>query len=139
MKFQIPQFIERETRIVGPLTFRQAGTLAAPIPVLFILFFMRIPLTIFLFIAVISEGMAVAAAIIKIGGKILPMALMDVFFFMIRPRTYVWKRGNTKLTLHDVAFEPPKRKKGEPEPKPAFELTRTSKIFLLSTKVQTRS
>ena len=91
MEYIVPQFIERETKIVGPFTFKQfifigiAGGLS-----IFLYFFL--PFFLFLIIAVGLMGGAFALAFFKMGGLSLPKLLQNFFIFLTKPKIYLWKK-----------------------------------------------
>ncbi len=90
MQFQVPQFIDTEDKIVGPLSLRQfayvgvAGLLSA-----ILYFFVQVWL--FLIGALILFGLAVALAFIKIEGRPFANVMVSAFNFYWHPQTYVWK------------------------------------------------
>lgn len=61
MEFSVPQFIERETRIVGPLTMKQFAIMGVAGGFGFILYF-TVPFFYFIFITLILVGAAFALA-----------------------------------------------------------------------------
>lgn len=90
-QFEVPQFIDLESKIVGPLTLKQFAMVAAPAFVSFLLFFV---LNTFLWVvlAVIFVSSGVSFAFIKVGGRPLYLvALLAVKFFW-QPKLFLWKR-----------------------------------------------
>src|SRR3989344_2378643 len=90
MQFSVPQFIDIESKIVGPLTIKQFAIVAIPSLIAFALFF---TLNIFFWvpIAVILVGTAVSFAFIKIGGRPLYMIAIFALKFFWQPKLYLWK------------------------------------------------
>jgi len=93
MQFVVPQFIEREAKIVGPFTFRQfifigtAGGLT-----LFLYFFIK-SFALFIIVAVTLNGGALFLALKKVGGFMpLPTAIKNFFFFSTKPKIYLWQK-----------------------------------------------
>lgn len=136
-QFQTPQFIEREAKVIGPLTFKRAAYLGIPLAIIFLLWFVIAADNFILFIAlsIVLEGAGVALAFMKVEGKAIPQFMMNALFFATKPRTYVWHRGNTKLQFREEKFVNP-RTNGEGLQK--AELVRNSRIADLATKVQTK-
>ncbi len=97
-QFQIPQFIEEEAKIVGPLTIKQFGYLAVAGGLSFGLFYLFTFIVWLLFSAVIM-GTAAALAFVKINGQNLPEILVAGFSYMWKPRRYVWQRAMQQTTL----------------------------------------
>lgn len=90
MQFQVPQFIETEDKIVGPLTLRQFMYIGAAGLVSIILYFTVVS-WLWLFLTIILLGIAVGIAFIKIGGRPLGDVALSAFGFYWKPQTYIWK------------------------------------------------
>lgn len=91
MQFQIPQFIDVENKIVGPLTLRQFLYLAAAGLLSFMLFF-ALQMWLWFLITVFLAVIALALAFIKYNGQPLPKILWLALGFTWRPRLYLWQR-----------------------------------------------
>lgn len=91
MRFQVPQYIETEDKIIGPLTLRQFLYLAGAGAVSFVLYFI---LTFFFWIVltVFAGAVAIALAFVKINGQPFIKILGAAVRFMSKPRLYLWKR-----------------------------------------------
>lgn len=91
MNFQVPQFIETEDRIIGPLTLKQFLYVATAGGLSFFLFFF---LQAWLWI-IITFFLAVAAAcfaFIKVNGRPLLAIAAAAFSYYWKPRSYLWQR-----------------------------------------------
>lgn len=96
-QFQIPQFIEIEDKIVGPLTLRQFIYLAAAGLFGFLLFFIfKIWLW---FITVVFLGtIAAILAFVKYNGQPMHKIIFSAFKYFWRPKFYLWQQPQkTKL------------------------------------------
>ena len=91
MRFTIPQFIEYEAKIIGPLTFKQVIFVGTAGAVCFILYFL-VPFSVFLIACVILVGGGIALAFLKIGGRSLPLTLVNLLKFSVMPKVYIWKK-----------------------------------------------
>ena len=91
MQFQIPQFIEVENKIVGPLTLKQFLYLAAAGGLSFLFFFI-FSMWLWLFITMIMAVVAFAFAFIKYNGQSLVKIVFNAFGFFWKPRLYLWQR-----------------------------------------------
>ena len=91
MRFTIPQFIEHEAKIIGPLTFKQVIFIGTAGVVCFILYFL-VPFSVFLVACVILAGGGIALAFLKIGGRSLPLTLVNLLKFSVMPKIYIWKK-----------------------------------------------
>ena len=135
-RFQTPQFIEHESKVIGPFTFRRAGYMGAPLPIIFILYFtLTENIILFILLAVLLEGTGAALAFVKIGNKSMPQFLLDALFFFIRPKTFVWKRGKASLNFKQVTYGNPQE---TPEESNEVQLVQKSRIDALATRVQTK-
>ena len=102
-QFQIPQFIDIESKIVGPLTLRQFLYLAGAGGISFILFFL-IKTWLWFLITTFLAGIALALAFIKFNGQHLPKMVWLALFFLWKPRVYSWQTEPTEktITLPDI-------------------------------------
>jgi len=91
MEFTVPQFIEKEPKIVGPFTFKQFIFIGIAGGLCLLLFFV-VPLYFFVIIAVLLLGGAFALAFLKIGKTSLPEFIKNFFFFLFKPKIYLWKK-----------------------------------------------
>lgn len=95
MQFQVPQFIETEDKIVGPLSLRQFAYFGAGGVLSAFLYFFTQPWlwaigSFFIFAIVIG------LAFVKIEGRPLINVAMSAFHFYWKPQTYVWQPEHPK-------------------------------------------
>lgn len=135
-QYQTPQFIEREAKIIGPLSFRQAAYVGVPLAVNFALWFIIAAdyFIVFVAIALLLQGAGIALAFGKVEGKTFPEVIMNVLFFLSKPKTYVWQRGNAKLHFKKEEYVGPANGAGLQK----AELVRKSRVADLAVKVQTK-
>lgn len=105
MQFQIPQFIETEDKIVGPLTIRQFIYVAAAGGIVFLLYFM-VQTWLFAILSVLILGLGGALAFIKIGSRPLIHILLSAFNFYWNPQTYVWQPEHPEVSKTEQAMKP---------------------------------
>lgn len=100
-QFQVPQFIETEDKIIGPLTLKQFLYLAAAAAVSFLSFFV---LKTFLWVIVtaIVGIIAAAFAFIKYNGRPLVTIVFSAFKFMWNPKKYLWQREEKKIKTPEM-------------------------------------
>jgi hypothetical protein len=101
MQFQVPQFIEVEDKIFGPLTFRQFVYIGGGLGASYIIWrvlpiFFSIPL-----IACIG-GLAAALAFFQFNGRPFILALENAFFFITRTKLYLWNNVPKKIGANQV-------------------------------------
>jgi hypothetical protein len=98
MRFQVPQFIDVEDKLVGPLTLKQfiiyvlAAMLLVPV-------FLLSDLQLFLVIAVPVIGLAAALAHVRIANQSLFSLGLNAAKFALGGAYYVWDRAESKLLL----------------------------------------
>lgn len=92
MQFQVPQFIEIEDKIIGPLTFKQFLFLVGSGGAAFI--FYQLPLwgTVKFFLVIVSVAVGAAFAFLKINNKSLLATLEDATMFYTGRKLYLWKK-----------------------------------------------
>ena len=91
MKYTVPQFIEYETKIVGPFTFGQFVFVGMTAAVCFVLYFI-LPKIVFLFAVAIIMPAAFVMALLKVGGRPVPVVLMSFLKFNVGAKMYIWKK-----------------------------------------------
>ena len=133
MRFQVPQFIEREARVVGPFTFKQFVYLGVPIAAAFFLYFIA-PFFVFLFSTVVFLSFGFLFAFVNVGGRSFPTILLNFLHFSVRPKTYIWKKGEGSLAISQATYAEPVQ---EGIQKPKVKLVKESKIKILATHVET--
>jgi len=97
MQFQVPQFIEVEDKIFGPLTFRQFVYVGGGLGSAYIVWrllpsYFAIPLM----IAVVA--FAAALAFFQFNGRPFIVGVESAFFYFLRGKLYLW--NNTRKTEH---------------------------------------
>jgi len=91
MRFQVPQFIEIEDKIFGPLTIKQFIYIAGGAGLCFILYrFLPLIIVIPLGLAVI--GVSLALAFKQINNKPLIYIIQSAFGFYLSNKLYLWKK-----------------------------------------------
>lgn len=90
-QYQVPQFIEVEDKIFGPLTLKQfiylagAGGLA-------LLCFTLLPLMLALPLAGLAGGIGAGFAFYKVNGRPLIVAAEHAFSYLLGNKLYLWKQ-----------------------------------------------
>ena len=91
MQFHVPQFIEVESKIFGPLTLKQFIYLLGGGGIVFILY-SATPLWLTVFLGAPFLGLSVALAFLKIHGRPFMKVLESMFYYQIKPKIYLWKK-----------------------------------------------
>ncbi len=105
MQFQVPQFIEIEDKIFGPLTLREFLYLAIAGGLCFILFFV-LQTWLWVIVTVIIGTLACALAFIKFNGRPLIHTILAGFSYLWQPKFYVWKRADMGPELPTISRIP---------------------------------
>jgi len=94
MRFQVPQFIEEETKIAGPLTFKQFALMGAAGVAIVILYavFGKTHFLAFIFVSALLAISIFAIAFVRISGRSLPLVLGNFFIYSFSSRVYLWKK-----------------------------------------------
>lgn len=90
MQFQVPQFIEKEDSVVGPLTLKQFIFVSVGGGICAILFFI-LPMGIWIIFFIIIAVLTIALAFIKINGRRFSNIITSAFNFYWKPQIYIWK------------------------------------------------
>jgi hypothetical protein len=136
MEFTVPQFVEREPKLIGPFTFKQFIFVAIAGAVCFFLYFFigKKNMPLFILIAILLFGGALALAFIRIKGYTLPMLLKNFFTFTIMPKIFLWQRKFIPTKVSKIKkFE--KAKVGD---ETELKIVKKSNLQQLSTQVETR-
>jgi len=96
MQFQVPQFIEVEDKIFGPLTLKQFIYLAGGAGMCAVLY-MFIPFKIVaIILALPIAAFALALAFWKVNGKPFVDYIESSFYYTIGSKLYTWKKSEKK-------------------------------------------
>ncbi len=96
MQFQVPQFIETEDKLVGPLTLRQFVYVGVGAGASALLYFM-LQTWLWFILTVLILGGAAALAFVKVNGRPFAKVLSAAFHFYWQPQAYVWKAEHHAL------------------------------------------
>ncbi len=91
MNFQVPQFINTENKLVGPLTIKQFLYLAGAFLISVALFYI-IEIWLWVLFTVFLAATALALGFIKYNGQSLPKIIWLAIGFLWKPRLYIWQR-----------------------------------------------
>lgn len=95
MQYQIPQFIEIEDKVVGPLTFRQFVYVAGGAGAAF-LFYIWLPILLAAPLILIAAGLAGALAFYKVNNKPFADFLESAIKYSLTSKLYVWRKEPKK-------------------------------------------
>ena len=98
MRYQVPQFIEVEDKIIGPFTVKQFIYIVGGAGMSFIVYrFITIYISIFLIAGIMS--LSLALAFYKINNKPFIDFLESAFLFYTKKNLYIWKKEDKKIEV----------------------------------------
>ena len=95
MQFKVPQFIDIEDKLFGPLTFKQFAYLAGGAGILY-LSYSFLPFIFASLIGLPFGALAVALAFVKINSKPFIHTLEAFIKYNMRSRLYLWKKDSVQ-------------------------------------------
>jgi hypothetical protein len=137
MQFSVPQFIEHEAKIIGPLTFKQFIFIGAAGGICFILYFSIATINFFLFLvlAIVIFGLGAALAFLKIGGQDLLTIFKNFLGFNLSSKIYIWKKKEVPIAV----FKKMEIKKELQEGKPLLKIVGESRLKKIRTKIEVKT
>lgn len=126
-QFTVPQFIDVENKIIGPITTRQfliilaAGIVAA-------LSYRLFDFSLFLTITIVVLGLAIVFAFVKVNGRPFHFFILNVVQTLRRPRLRVWNNRAIITEVEEKTFVKPEAK---PVPKEYYKKSRLAELALV--------
>jgi hypothetical protein len=102
MRYQVPQFIEVEDKIFGPLTLKQFIYLAGG-GGLCLVFFSLLPIYITIVLSLPVMGFALALAFYEVNGRPFVVAIEHAFRYYFGSKLYLWKQRQATNTAARAA------------------------------------
>ena len=91
-QYKVPQFIDRESKIIGPITIRQLALMCGLGFVEVLLYFLISNKLVFAFISVVFVGIGLSLIFVPFNGRPLSATVWSMIGFLALPRTYQWKQ-----------------------------------------------
>jgi hypothetical protein len=98
MRFEVPQFIEVEDKIVGPLTWKQFIYLAGGIGILIIVY-VTLPFILFAFIGIPLGALAGFLAFHRINNRPFSIFLEAFVSYMRKGKLYLWQKQEQQTIM----------------------------------------
>jgi len=95
MRFQVPQFIEIEDKIFGPLTFKQFIYLIGGGGGVFVLYAL-LPLWLAIIFGIPVAIFSLALAFYKVNNQPFIKVVENAFYYLISNKLYLWKKREAK-------------------------------------------
>jgi len=129
MQFIVPQFIDVETKIIGPITPKQFIILIITAGLIFLSYKLS-DFTLFIIEAIFLFGIGITLGFVKINSQPVYYFLISLIQVLKKPNIRVWKREKMVVLIKKI-----KEKKGEIEeaitPRRVLPLSKLSEISLL--------
>ncbi len=132
MEFQVPKFLRREAKIIGPLTFKQIIYFGIGVLILVIAYYL-LPKTIFFVFLIIVGGGIGGMIFIKIDGVPLNEAIVYYIDFLYAPKSYFWQKREHKTPIAKLITS---KRQTTKEKTPILKLSPESKLSKLGKKVE---
>ncbi|MDP2598908.1 MAG: PrgI family protein [Candidatus Liptonbacteria bacterium] len=121
MHYSVPQFIEVEDKLVGPLTMKQFLWLLTGGGIIFLLYFM-LKFAVWIAVAMVIGGIFAALAFFKVYNMPLISFILSFARFSIMPQIFLWKKkqeGPLKDVSEKMIFEATVQAPGPAKPRPS--------------------
>ena len=105
MQFQVPQFIEVEDKIFGPLTFKQFLFMGGGLSTAYV-FWRILPIYIAGPLMAGIVGLAAALAFMQYNGRLFIQAMESAFYFAIRSKLYLWNNERKLVEASAATMAP---------------------------------
>lgn len=96
MRFQVPQFIEVEDKIFGPLTLKQFIYIAGGAGLCFVIYVLANSLVISLVPIIVIMGAALGLAFYKMNNRPLIDVVEAAFKYYMGSKLFIWKKEENK-------------------------------------------
>lgn len=93
MEYQVPQFIDVEDKIIGPLTLKQFIYLAGGVGMC-VVFFIYLPLLVAVLLSIPIGAFAAALAFYKMNGKPFIEVVEAGFNYFTKGKLFLWKHAD---------------------------------------------
>ena len=98
-QFVVPQFIDVEDKIFGPITTRQFLILLVASLLIFVAFKLA-DMALFIFMLALIGGSALVLAFVKINGQVFHYFILNILQTTRRPSLRIWNKQLTKAELN---------------------------------------
>lgn len=106
-QYQVPQFIEIEDRIIGPLTLKQFLYLAFAAAILFVFWFL-FNFYIWIIIAIPISAIAATFAFLKVNDRPFAHFFLSFMKYFTGPKLYIFASATTTVPVPSQRDEAPK-------------------------------
>lgn len=104
MRFEVPQFIDVEDKIVGPFTWRQFVYIAGGVGILITLWLLLDSFLLFVLLGLPIGALAVSLAFQRVNNRPFSVFLEAFFTYLTRKKIYLWQRDSVQeIITHTTA------------------------------------
>lgn len=128
MQFQVPQNIDLEDKIIGPMTLKQFIYILAG-GMLDYVCFLIFDVSAFIIIAIFITSFFCAMAFAKVQDQPFPKFLQNLIIFLFVPKLRTWNKDNKPIKIISRKIEKPKEPGIEPKNIPKGEIERLAQIL----------
>ena len=96
MQFSVPQFVDVEDKIIGPLTLKQFLVLLVGAAIIFVLNRFIVNLFFFILVSLPFAGLALIIAFGKFNGRTVPELMFSGFSFVSEPRSFIFHKSTAE-------------------------------------------
>lgn len=115
-QFVVPQFLDVETKIIGPITGRQFGILLGTLLADFAAFRIFRSIPIFILVAILITTIGIAFAFVKINGQPFHYIVLNMIQTIRKPLIRVWDKEMTDSEIKNRLKEVNKKDEIKEEP-----------------------
>ena len=91
-RFQVPQFITVEDKIIGPLTLKQILYLASGVGIILLAFWKLQGVVLFTVFGIVG-ALSASLAFLKISDQPFSTIFKNAIMYFLRPHVYIWKKA----------------------------------------------
>jgi len=92
MEFNVPQFLDIEDKVIGPLTLKQFGYLAGAGGVCFLIYSLVPNFVLFILLSIPVFLFGVALAFLRINGRPFINLIISFIVYMTKPKLFIWRK-----------------------------------------------
>ena len=105
MRFEVPQFIDIEDKIIGPFTWRQFVYLAGGIGLL-VTFYFLLPFTFFVVLGIPVGALAASLAFQRVNNRPFSFFLEALLGYTTRKKLYFWRKDSAQEVIKKDGVTP---------------------------------
>lgn len=126
MQYVVPQFIDVESKIIGPISGRQFIELIVTLGLCYVWFEMFKSPLLFIPLILLTAGVGLVLAFAKVNGQAMHYFLLNLIQTLRRPNLKIWEKM-LDAKVEEIKFE----EKEEIEYKPPAEESRLAEVSLM--------